>query len=187
MNTETILDRPRLAQREEKPWTFRHGRQGHHQHAWFAAQKRKQRWRLHLLSKRTRPLSCAGKEVRAIVWENPLRLHAIRDTSRIYFMRSGSFVKIGKSFHPESRIKVLRQQTGYDIDLIGHFEGYAPDEGRLHALFERSRYVGEWFRLTPAIARTAEVMCGLKAGAVDNIIRTSRHRSSPAGSFGDWP
>ncbi len=168
-----------------RPGIFRAGDAQRHS-AWRARQVRMHNWRMSRLSKRQRPLPCIGKEVRALLWEHPLRLHRVSDTVRIYFMRSGRYVKIGKSVNPEDRIKTLRKETGYDIEMLGHFEGYAPDESRLHTLFQRSRYIGEWFVLTPAISSAVEVLCGLGPGVVADASRSAPHRSTPSGSFGEW-
>lgn len=134
------------------------------------------------LSKRGRPASCPGKEVRALIRENPNRRHFSRPV-QVYVMMSGDYLKIGKSINPGARLRSLQRSTGYDIALIGSFRGLDADENALHTLFARQRFIGEWFRRTPLLDRVAEVLCGLRKGQIARTANETKFRSTPEGSF----
>ena len=97
----------------------------------------------------------------------------------IYFIKSGNFMKIGKSEKPEQRIKQLQTGTPYRLELFAIIsvdsvlnsirnelknELYDPHsemksdwlaaERWLHSKFgsiRRSKMKGEWFKITPEL------------------------------------
>lgn len=76
----------------------------------------------------------------------------------LYFIRSGQYVKIGRSDNPLGRLRQV--QTGNPIqgEMLAVCPGGRNSEQELHALFAEHRVQGEWFRLVPVIEeRIAEV------------------------------
>lgn len=90
---------------------------------------------------------------------------------RVYFFAADGFVKIGRSVHPERRVRSLsgtlapegvNTATG---TLLGTVVGGCEVESHLHRRFLAYRTVGEWFHLEPIraeveslIARDADEM-----------------------------
>lgn len=76
---------------------------------------------------------------------------------RVYFFAAGGFVKIGRSRHPERRVKNFGNTlapAGLNVhagQLLGTIPGGPHVEGELHRRFVRFRDVGEWFRLEPDV------------------------------------
>jgi hypothetical protein len=91
-------------------------------------------------------------------------------SEKIYFIRAGSLVKIGRSLNPQSRLKQLKvnnKQTvipdGVDMstaEIIAEFPGGRRVESRLHSKFARYRVAGEWFRFTKEVRQFAEKEAG---------------------------
>lgn len=67
----------------------------------------------------------------------------------VYFVRSGTAVKIGKTLHLEQR---MRDINAPETELLATEPGYTRRERELHRTFRRHRLNGEWFRLTPPLA-----------------------------------
>jgi hypothetical protein len=74
--------------------------------------------------------------------------------SGVYFVRVGSFVKIGFSDDVKARYRVLLSASPYDMKPLGfiHADGGAEElEERIHAQFAELRHRGEWFRFDGSI------------------------------------
>ncbi|MCL2312759.1 MAG: GIY-YIG nuclease family protein [Firmicutes bacterium] len=65
-------------------------------------------------------------------------------TYLIYDRKQG-YYKIGKSIHPQQRLKQLEAQKNYFLDLVSYCEGDL--EKKLHNYFSLKRKYGEWFKL----------------------------------------
>ena len=95
-------------------------------------------------------------------WLNA-RPSAINDnTSYVYFIQSGEYIKIGKSRHPQRRYGQLLREDDItkrpkDVDLLdakllGVFMGGLVEEGMLHKKLESYRIPGtEWFKATEQV------------------------------------
>ena len=81
-----------------------------------------------------------------------------KHSEKIYFIRAGNLVKIGRSVNPRERLKALRSDKKQTIipeqvdmseaEIIAVFPGGRRVESALHFQFRRYRVAGEWFRLT---------------------------------------
>ena len=78
----------------------------------------------------------------------------------IYFIKGGDFVKIGKSYSPEKRIKELQTGNPYKLELLKTIkecsEGGEFEESDLHAKFKKYRVEGEWFEYSDEIKKFIE-------------------------------
>ncbi|WP_171110611.1 MULTISPECIES: GIY-YIG nuclease family protein [unclassified Streptomyces] len=66
----------------------------------------------------------------------------------VYFVRSGTAVKIGKTLNLAQR---MRDINAPETELLATEPGYTRRERELHQAFARYRLNGEWFRLTPPL------------------------------------
>lgn len=74
----------------------------------------------------------------------------------IYFIRSGSFVKIGYcAGDPKLRLGQLQVGNPEPLRLVAVKEGDQAAEARWHAMFDHLRVRGEWFRWDDAELRDA--------------------------------
>ena len=84
------------------------------------------------------------------------------DRATIYFLRSGKFVKIGRTRNLERRMDELLRSHDIpfrnDVELLGQFNGSCWDETRLHSAFEDLRFNGEWFRHGAPIRELIELV-----------------------------
>lgn len=80
----------------------------------------------------------------------------LTDSSRVYLIRCGDRVKIGRSGNPRKRLEQVRRGDGCLMDdsldpsnavLIYDMPGHAKEETALHQRFKAYRTVGEWFRI----------------------------------------
>lgn len=77
---------------------------------------------------------------------------------RVYFYAVDGFVKIGRSVHPEQRVKsfgAVLAPEGIDIRagrLLGTIPGGSSVELALHQRFRPHRAVGEWFHLHQSVS-----------------------------------
>lgn len=69
----------------------------------------------------------------------------------VYFVKSGSFVKIGFGSKPYRRFFQIRMHNPEDVELLAIIEGDKACEGELHQRFDADRHRGEWFRFSPAL------------------------------------
>lgn len=67
-------------------------------------------------------------------------------TTKIYFIRCGEFVKIGKAKNPFHRKHNLQIGSPFLLELLGWFEAEASEEQRLHQKLLGHHVRGEWFR-----------------------------------------
>lgn len=72
-------------------------------------------------------------------------------TPHVYFITSGTAIKIGTSRHPARRLAVM--QTGHPgkLELLATCEGDAKVERAYHQRFAVFRQGGEWFAPAPEI------------------------------------
>lgn len=73
----------------------------------------------------------------------------------VYFVRCGSFVKIGRAKDVKARIASAATFVPYELELL-HLEPTSPDqlaarEAAYHVQFAALRHRGEWFRLDGAL------------------------------------
>lgn len=66
----------------------------------------------------------------------------------VYFIQAGETgpVKIGSSLRVASRLASMQPHCWEKLRLIRLFNGYAVEEGSLHARFRQHRLRGEWYR-----------------------------------------
>jgi hypothetical protein len=86
-----------------------------------------------------------------------------KESERVYFIRAGNVVKIGRSLAPENRLKALKKNTGETIvpqnvpielaKIVWTFPGGRRAERALHIHFAKYRVAGEWFRWSREIER----------------------------------
>jgi len=69
------------------------------------------------------------------------------DLSRVYLIGDGDAVKIGISFNPNYRLKVLQIGSSRELYLLASFPGGEKEETILHGLFREKHVRGEWFNL----------------------------------------
>lgn len=82
----------------------------------------------------------------------------------VYFIRSGDFIKIGCSAHPEERVKQIRRggtverPSSWDGEpyLIGYLPGDTKKEAEEHKQWSHLRDRGEWFHADEALVVYAE-------------------------------
>lgn len=80
----------------------------------------------------------------------------LTDSSRVYLIRCGDRVKIGRSGNPRKRLEQIRRGDAClmdttldpaDSQLIYEMPGHAKEETALHQRFKAYRTAGEWFRI----------------------------------------
>lgn len=96
----------------------------------------------------------------------------LKSNERVYFFLADTALKIGRSIHPEKRVRTLsgtKAPEGIAVDtgkLIGTIPGGARVESTLHHRFRPHRLVGEWFEYEPIAIDIAELLIeSSKAGA----------------------
>ena len=80
----------------------------------------------------------------------------IKPRAFIYFIYSNETgrVKIGFSYNVEQRFEILKSMSpDPDLQLYGVIKGTLKKERSLHKRFNGCRSHGEWFYLTPTLAR----------------------------------
>ena len=75
---------------------------------------------------------------------------------RVYFIRSGQFVKIGFSRNVQYRLKHLQIGNPITLEVLHQMPGTEGDENYLHMVLSSQNHRHEWFRLTPRINRLIE-------------------------------
>lgn len=67
----------------------------------------------------------------------------------VYFLRSGPYVKIGKTTNLDERIKTLRIQLPFEVELVHAVEcrDHHEVESSFHEMFKDHRVNGEWFEM----------------------------------------
>ena len=72
----------------------------------------------------------------------------------VYFIGNGlNKVKIGWSKFPENRMEELQTGSSEKLIMLGYISGTQRDERRLHKLFKKDHYRGEWFYLSANIQK----------------------------------
>jgi len=78
--------------------------------------------------------------------EKPSRHKLDFDSTEIYFIECGDFIKIGHSTTPGHRLAGIGTGNPYPIVLLHVVRGTIRDEKLLHEHFAHLRHRGEWFR-----------------------------------------
>lgn len=87
-----------------------------------------------------------------------------RQPERVYFFLADHAVKVGRSIHPEHRVKTLKgtkAPEGIDTRagrLLGTIPGGSKTEGALHLEFRPFLLVGEWFEYAPIADQIAALI-----------------------------
>ena len=94
-----------------------------------------------------------------------------KNAERVYFIRSGGYVKIGRSLHPEQRLGHLKKDKGQTVipdcvdmsvaEIVATFPGGRRAESSMHYRFHKYRVAGEWFRWSKEVR---EFVDSLNAG-----------------------
>jgi hypothetical protein len=71
--------------------------------------------------------------------------------SIVYFIKTGNFIKIGKTNNLFCRIRSIRVDNPYKIELLGYIENNEHTEKELHWKFREYHKKGEWFYLSQEI------------------------------------
>lgn len=75
---------------------------------------------------------------------------------KVYFARSGAYMKIGHSRDVNKRIKAINTSAPERVELMMVIPGTAEDEKRLHKRFQHLRSNGEWFHFTGELCEFVE-------------------------------
>lgn len=73
----------------------------------------------------------------------------------VYFIRDAEKpeVKIGYSYSPVGRLKVLKSQYRRELQLLKTLPGARAEEAAFHRQFKQYRLHGEWFQLTGELVK----------------------------------
>lgn len=66
----------------------------------------------------------------------------------IYFVKCGTFVKIGVAEDAKTRLSGLQCANPFDLELLGVVPGDMWTEDRLHRRFRTDHHRGDWFHLS---------------------------------------
>lgn len=80
--------------------------------------------------------------------------------NRIYFIRSGDFIKIGFSKNTDYRMRHLQIANPHPLELVIEIEGDKMIENYLHLILKREHHRGEWFHFNETVARFIEALKG---------------------------
>ena len=72
--------------------------------------------------------------------------------TRVYFIKCGAFVKIGRGKNPQARLDDLQIGNPEPLKIVFTIPGSALVEKAFHARFAAYRTTGEWFRVTGDLA-----------------------------------
>ena len=64
----------------------------------------------------------------------------------VYFISSGSFIKIGLAEEPMQRLAALQISNPYQLSIVKSIPGTFKTEKDFHRIFSKYRIRGEWFR-----------------------------------------
>jgi hypothetical protein len=88
------------------------------------------------------------------------------NAERVYFMRSGAYVKIGRSLYPEQRLANLKKYKGQTVipdcvdmnaaELVATLPGGRRVESEMHLRFSKYRVAGEWFKWSKDVREFVE-------------------------------
>ena len=71
----------------------------------------------------------------------------------IYFVRSGDYVKIGYTQHPQDKISVIGTSCPERIEVLLIINGTREDETVLHEFFKSDHHNREWFKFTAKVVK----------------------------------
>ena len=79
--------------------------------------------------------------------EQEIRRRTFEPDGYIYVLRAGDYYKIGRAKNPDSRIRQLKIQLPFPVEVVYLFacEDYVAAEAYYHWLFASERVNGEWF------------------------------------------
>lgn len=63
----------------------------------------------------------------------------------IYFIKSGKYVKIGKTNNLDQRVKQLQTASPYPLKVLAVMDWANSAESILHELYKTQKATGEWF------------------------------------------
>lgn len=101
----------------------------------------------------------------------------------VYLLRAFKWYKIGRTRKLTSRVKALRTEPPFEIELIHLIEcdNSWRAEKILHGIFSEKRVKGEWFALD---AEDVELICGVDAFSKGEFYRSSETGVFPAYGLG---
>jgi hypothetical protein len=95
-----------------------------------------------------------GRKLRAVILAHP------EENSRVYFFRSGKFVKVGYATHVGTRLSALVSSSPVDdTELLGSLPGGSCAEREAHKILKDYRHRHEWFCLTDTLRRAILEAC----------------------------
>lgn len=103
-------------------------------------------------------------------------MRASPHASWVYFVRCGSYVKIGHGADPTRRLRDFEAGNPYPLRLIGMFPGGKLEERRLHEAFERLRHATageEWFKLGAPLLDEIKRLSWLRVPGLRLRVRTN--------------
>ena len=89
---------------------------------------------------------CKLLGVKVIAIDSLQALWPSRNQSFVYFIRNGSYIKIGISENPQARLDALQTSSPLKLELLDYIPGGRKLENKLHKKFKHLRESGEWFR-----------------------------------------
>lgn len=89
-----------------------------------------------------------------LTWSNPKTKE--KPESYVYFISSGSAIKIGMSACPESRLTSLQTANSNQLKLLKVVKGGSQKEQSFHREFQHLRLEGEWFQHSQEILQFIE-------------------------------
>lgn len=72
-------------------------------------------------------------------------------TTIVYFIECGGWVKIGHSSAGSWRIRYIQQYCPFRMRVLGEIAGGFRREQSIHKQFKHLRGIGEWFQATPEL------------------------------------
>jgi hypothetical protein len=109
-----------------------------------------------------RVASSLGRRIRAAVLANPP--FDPDNRSRVYFFRSGKFVKVGYAKDVSIRIAALASSSpNDDTELLGSLPGDNYTEREVHKVLKEYRHRHEWFCLSSTLKRAIWEACDAEA------------------------
>lgn len=96
----------------------------------------------------------AQKMLDAIGWRDD-----VPRTSRVYFIRSGYYVKVGISTQVAARVEALQTGSPDEIKLIGDIRGDLFTEKAIHKAARKHHHRGEWYSLGLEMSIAVAELC----------------------------
>lgn len=120
-------------------------------------------------SYRPRATAKSGAERQARYRE---RQQAQAGKGKVYFIQVGTYIKIGFSKNPWSRLEQLSTGTPVPPYMLGHMPGTIDLERALHERFAHLRVNREWFSMGLDLLSYIDENASHEPGAVDRILAT---------------